>query len=444
MSSTANSLTDTSVLKAWITDLELWFNTTLASRETLVEFGVVALAALIAWPLAIVLRRKFSELGQRQARYAILRRFWVTLSQVSFPIVWLVIQVGFGMLMTKLGYRDATIVVVSTLLGAWIVINIVTVFVANPLGSRVIGVTAWFIAALSIVGLLDDAAVYMEKIAFTLGEVKISALGIFQGIVSLAILLWLTALIGQLLESRIKRSPNLTPSIQVLSAKVLRIALAIFAFLFALSVVGIDLTAFAVLGGAIGVGLGFGLQKIFANLVSGFILLADKSIKPGDVIALAGEYGSVNALNARFVSVLTRDGIEHLIPNEELITTRVENWTHSHNLLRLHKVVGVHYKSDIEKAIELCKQAMAETTRILADPEPVCLLTNFSDSSVDLEMRFWINDPMNGRGNVISALLLSVWKKFHDEGIEIPYPQRDLHLRSTISPDSAEQIQEAE
>jgi small-conductance mechanosensitive channel len=333
--------------------------------------------------------------------------------------------------MAKLGYRSTLIVVTSSLLTAWIVISIVTVFVANPLASRLIALSAWTVAALNIIGFLDAALAVLEKARFTLGQVDISALAVLRGAIAFGVLLWETALIGQLIEARIKASPNLTPSLQVLSSKLLRIGLAIIAFIFALSIVGIDLTAFAVLGGAIGVGLGFGLQKIFANLVSGFILLIDKSIKPGDVIAVDMDYGRVDSLGARYVSVLTRDGIEHLIPNEELITTKVENWSHSNNLLRLRKVVGVHYKSDVHKAMQLCFKAMDETPRILKEPAPNCLMREFADSSVNLEMRFWINDPMNGRANVTSDLLINVWDKFHANDIEIPYPQHDIHLRSS-------------
>ena len=175
------------------------------------------------------------------------------------------------------------------------------------------------------------------------------------------------------------------------------------------------------------------MQEIVANFISGIILLLDRSVKPGDTIAVAGYYGKIDSLGARYASVITRDGIEHLIPNEEFITTRVENWSYSNNLLRLKKVVGVHYKSDIHKAIELCLDAAAETDRILKDPKPVCLLREFNDSSVDLEIRFWINDPMNGRANVTSQLLLGIWDRFAENDIEIPYPQRDLHLRSPES-----------
>ena len=426
-----SELTDSNVWLGWLASLQNWFVTTVATKDTLIELAIIATAAAIAWPLAVILRRKFLQLEQHQARYPILRRLWLTLSQVSFPIVWLVIQAVFILVLMKLDIRDGVVVITSSLLTAWVVIRVVTVFVANPLGSNLIALFAWIVAALNIVGLLDETIAFLGEASFNFGEVTISALTVIQGVIALAILLWVTACIAQLLESRIKSSPNLTPSIKVLSAKLLRIVLAIFAFIFALSIVGIDLTAFAVFGGAIGVGLGFGLQKIFANLISGFILLLDKSIKPGDVIAVSDNYGRVDSLGSRYVSVLTRDGVEHLIPNEEMITTRVENWTHSNNLLRIHKSVGVHYKSDLRKAIDLCKEALEDTPRILKEPPPACLLTDFADNSVLIEMRFWIDDPMNGRANVVSPLLLSVWDKFKQHGIEIPYPQRDLHLRSS-------------
>lgn len=190
------------------------------------------------------------------------------------------------------------------------------------------------------------------------------------------------------------------------------------------------MTAFTVFSGAIGVGVGFGLQKIVSNLISGVILLIDKSIKPGDVISVGDEYGWVNSLGARYVSVVTRDGTEHLIPNEELITQRVENWSYSNNLVRLRAPVGVHYKSDVRHAISLCIEAARATPRVLQDPAPVCLLKGFGDSSVDLEIRFWIQDPAEGMSNVLSEVLLRVWDRFHEEGVEIPYPQRDLHIRT--------------
>jgi small-conductance mechanosensitive channel len=425
-------LADGNVWSSWIQAFQLWANEYLLTRQTLTEIGLIIIAASVAWPISIAVRNRMQAQGEKYEKYVLLRRLWAALRTLAFPIVWLTIQWIIIAITAYLGYRHAALVVTSSLLTAWIVISVATLFVANPLWSLIIAISAWVVAALNIVGLLDDTITVLDGAALTVGQVNISALTVVQGLIALGVLLWLTTIAGQIIEGRIKSSPNLTPSIKVLSTKLLRIALAITAVVIALKIVGINLTAFAVFGGAIGVGLGFGLQKIFANLVSGFILLIDKSIKPGDVIAIAGYYGRVDSLGARYVSVLTRDGIEHLIPNEELITTRVENWSHSHNLLRIRKTIGIHYKSDVRKAIALCLEAAAETPRVLKEPAPVCHLQEFADSSVNLEMRFWIDDPMNGRANVVSEMQLGIWDKFHKYGIEIPYPQRDIHLRSSM------------
>ena len=196
--------------------------------------------------------------------------------------------------------------------------------------------------------------------------------------------------------------------------------------------VGIDLTALAVFTRALGVGLGFGLQKVVSNFVSGIILLMEKSVKPGDVIAVDDSYGWVQSLGARYVSVLTRDGIEHIIPNEDFITQKVENWSFSNNDLRLKMDVGVSYDTDVEKAMALCLEAVREQDRVKSKELAVCFLKGFGDSSVDLELRFWIDDPAEGCGNVKSKIYLSIWHKFKKHGIEIPYPQRDLHIRSAV------------
>ncbi len=158
----------------------------------------------------------------------------------------------------------------------------------------------------------------------------------------------------------------------------------------------------------------------------------DRSIKPGDVIAVDNTYGWINHLGARYASVITRDGIEHLIPNEELITQRVENWSYSNDLVRLRIPIGISYNSDPRKAIELCVEAAQMVPRVQLQPEPRCQVMGFGDSSVDLELRVWINDPQNGRANVISEVLLEVWDRFHEHDIEIPFPQRDLHVRSLL------------
>ena len=234
----------------------------------------------------------------------------------------------------------------------------------------------------------------------------------------------------RIFENRLTTSRSIDPSLKVLFVKLFKFIVITVAILGGLSAVGIDLTALAVFGGAVGVGIGFGLQRIFSNLIAGIILLIDKSIKPGDTIEVKGTYGKVDKLGSRYVSVITRDGIEHLIPNEELIINRVENWSYSHELVRLKIPVGIHYKSNINKAIEICVNSANSIERVLSEPKSVCLLKEFDDSSVNLEVRIWIHDPMNGCSNVKSQVLLEIWNQFADNGIEIPYPQRDVHIKN--------------
>lgn len=415
----------------WLESLRDWAGATLTSQDTLIGLLIIGLGAALAKPLSAAVNRRLEEYLDRYSRNKFMTRALRTGIRTSFIAVWALINWIALLVTTEFGMGNGIIEITVSLLSAWVIIRLATIFVSSELWSKIISVFAWSIAALNILGLLDGTVETLDGITLPLGQSDFSLLTILQALITLAILLWVTTLITQIAESRLKSSTNLTPSMQVLFAKFMRIGLATIAFLLALGLVGVDFAAVAVFGGAIGVGLGFGLQKIFANLISGFILLMDKSIKPGDVIAVAEKYGMVDELTARYVSVITRDGIEHLIPNEELIVNRVENWSHSHSLIRLRKTVGVHYKSDVHKAKDLCLEAAAEVSRILQDPAPNCLMKEFGDSSVDLELRYWINDPMNGRANVTSELLFRIWDKFHKHNIEIPYPQRDLHLRSS-------------
>jgi small-conductance mechanosensitive channel len=227
-------------------------------------------------------------------------------------------------------------------------------------------------------------------------------------------------------------SAALTPSMRVLVTKLANIALLTVAGLVALGAIGIDLTALTVLTGALGLGVGFGLQKAVANFVSGLSMLLDRSIRPGDVISVGQTFGWVRTMGGRYVAVQTRDGLEYLIPNEDLITKEVVNWSNSDNQIRIRAPIGVSYKADIHKARQLCVEAACATNRVLKEPAPLCHLVGFGDSAVDLELRFWINDPRAGLANVKSDVLLKVWDKFKAEGIEIPYPQRDVHLPSRL------------
>ncbi|MDQ8188153.1 mechanosensitive ion channel domain-containing protein [Pelagicoccus sp. SDUM812002] len=258
---------------------------------------------------------------------------------------------------------------------------------------------------------------------------RVTALTIGKGIFVILILIPLTGWIMRLGEGRVKKAPSLTPALQMLVIKVLKALVVVGAILFGISSMGIDLSALAFMGGAVGLGLGFGFQKVISNLISGVILLSDRSIKPGDVIEVDNTYGWINKLSARYVSVITRDGMEHLIPNETLITEKVTNWSFSDDLVRVRIPFGVSYHADIHKVMDLAVEAGKNSPRVVDDKPPVCWLLGFGDSSVDFELRVWIRDPANGLNNLRSGIYVKLWDKFKEHDIEIPFPQRDINLR---------------
>lgn len=260
-------------------------------------------------------------------------------------------------------------------------------------------------------------------------ETKVTALTLFKGIVVILLLIPITIWLLHLSDRRIRSVDGISPALQILVVKVVKALVVVCAILFGISSIGVDLSALAVFGGAVGLGLGFGFQKVISNLVSGVILLSDRSIKPGDVIEVDDTYGWINKLSARYVSVITRDGMEHLIPNETLITNKVTNWSFSDDRVRVKVPFGVSYHSDIHKVMELAIQAGKETDRVIPDKDPVCWLLGYGDSSVDFELRVWIRDPANGLNNLRSSIYVRLWDLFKEHDIEIPFPQRDLNFR---------------
>ena len=321
---------------------------------------------------------------------------------------------------------------------AWIAISILTGVIRTNVLARFAATVIWAVTALNILQLLDPTIDMFDKAAVSVGDVRVSVLMVIKGVLSLAVLLWVATALSGVLERRFKAVTELTPSVQVLLTKLTKVTLIVVAIVVGLKTIGVDLTAFAFFSGALGLGIGFGLQKVISNLVSGIILLMDKSIKPGDVVAVQDTYGWVKSFGARYASVITRDGIEHLIPNEEFITQRVENWSYTDSKVRLKIPIGVSYDSDIRLAAKLAIEAAAETDRIIADPAPKCLLIEFGDNSVNLELRVWIEDPADGVRNVRSAILFKVWDRFHEAGVKFPFPQRDLHVKGPVEVTMAE------
>jgi small-conductance mechanosensitive channel len=388
------------------------------------------------WQVLVVLlllglcRRVFGQKYKKLDTDEFNPKFWIQ-KNIGFVAHWVALTVIYLFFAIIIGMDMPVLRFFTYLGGAWTVIGLVTSLLKERFWAQSVAAVGYLITGLFGLALVEDSIQLLDDLRFTMGGFTLSAWTILAGMIAFAFTLWISLAVARIAETQIQLIPRLSATLKVLIAKIVRILLITIAVVTAIGSIGIDLSAFAFLGGAIGIGLGFGLQKVVSNFVSGIILLMDNSIKPGDVVEIDGTYGWINNLRARYASVITRDGTEHLIPNEDLITQKVINWSFTDNLVRVRAAVGVSYKSDPHQCIQLILDAAKSVPRVLELPEPTCPLIGFGDSSVDLELRFWIADPSNGVASVKSAVLLKIWDSFKEHNIEIPFPQRDLHIRSS-------------
>jgi small-conductance mechanosensitive channel len=316
------------------------------------------------------------------------------------------------------------------LLWAWVIIRLLTGLFISPAWSKFFAVLIMTVAAMDIVGVLKPAIAVFDQVGFDIGQGRLSLWVIIKAAIMLGILLPLANWLCHLLQPKIEQISRLTPRIQVLLIKLLKAGLYGVVILVSLSSVGFNFSLLAVFSGALGLGVGFGLQKVVSNLVSGVIILMDNSIRPGDVIEVGGVFGWIESLHSRFISMITRDGTSYLIPNDELITNKVINWSFSGRGIRLKIPVGISYASNVHDAMALMTAAASEFPRVLTDPKPAARLVGFGDSSINLDLRVWVKDPEKGVTNIKSDIQLKIWDLFHQNGIEFPFPQHDLHIKT--------------
>ena len=324
--------------------------------------------------------------------------------------------------------RRQLLVLAATIATAWLGIRLAAQLVRNRFVRQIVisGLSTY--AVLYYMGLLEPAAQSLDGLAITFGDFRLSVLALLKAVVLTAVLFTVARMITNSATARIRRNRDLSPSVRELTVKMLQVVLFGAAIFIGLKSLGFDLTGLAVLSGAIGLGLGFGLQKVVSNLVSGVIILLDKSVKPGDVISLGETFGWIDSLGARYVSVVTRDGREYLIPNEDLITGQVVNWSHSNEFVRLDLFFGTSYNDDPHQVRRLAVEAALTVERVLSDRAPVCHIVGFGDSSVDYILRFWIRDPTMGLTNIRGNVYLALWDAFKAAGVSIPFPQREIRV----------------
>jgi small-conductance mechanosensitive channel len=400
--------------------------TELSSIWLPIQLLLIGLAALMARAISttILKRADFVSLtmGWPPAMRMIVRALVNHLGLIAFIIVLTIVRASIRAEVEQ--PRTYLMLVAVNLATAWLLINVVTSVIHNQFVNRVVTISIWIIAALSILRLLDPVTATLDAPAVTLaiGGLRVTPLLMLKTTALLLVTLWLANAISNFLDKRVQTFTDLTPSIQVLISKLIRILLITLAVVIVLNSMGIDLSVLALFSGAVGVGLGFGLQKIVSNLVSGIILLADKSIKPGDVISVGDQIGRVGVMGARYTSVDTRDGREYLIPNEDFITQRVANWSYSSELVRLSVTFNTTYDSNPRKVMDIATGAALSIERVLKKPTPCCMVTAFGTASVEYEMWFWIRDPSTGITNVKSDVLLALWDALDQPDARMPKP----------------------
>jgi small-conductance mechanosensitive channel len=328
--------------------------------------------------------------------------------------------------------RSYLLSVAANLAFAWLIIRLVTSVIRNTFVVRLVSLSAWLVAALSILGQLEPTIEALDSVSIVLGGLRLTPLLLIKLGVLLVVALWLSNIASNFVESRITRSGDLTPSIQVLLVKMVRLALMIFAVAVVMSAVGVNLSALAIFSGAAGVGIGFGLQKIVANFISGIILLADKSVKPGDLVTIGDSSGRISAMKTRYISVAAGDGREFLIPNEDLVTQKVTNWTYTDKNTLVKVNFGTNYDADPRLVCKLAIDIAAAAKRAIRLKPPNCLLTEFAEAGIKFSLTFWIADP-DGMDNVKSEVMLALWEAFKREGIRVPYV-REIRVRGGALP----------
>jgi small-conductance mechanosensitive channel len=401
----------------------------LEQTKILWQLAVLGFSLALAWGFSRLLRSHLPK-SEGAAKVGL-----GGVSRVAFPLVALLLVV-IGKTVLKNWYSVNLLNIATSLLLAMALVRLAVYALRKifaPSGwlhssERFIATVIWIGLALHLTGFLPEILDAMDELSFHIGRQKISLLTILSGILSVLVTVLAAMWLGRMLETRVMATEHLDMNLRVVLSKLFRALLVVLGILVALPLAGIDITVLSVFGGALGVGIGLGLQKIASNYISGFIILIDRSIHPGDVLTVDNRFGTVSQLTARYLVLRSSDGTEAIIPNDTLITSTVINHSYSNREMRIGIPVQISYQSDLDKAMTIMRQAAENHPRVLKEHEPKTFLKAFGENGIDLEMSIWINDPEEGQLNLRSDINLEIWRQFQAAGIEIPYPQRDIRI----------------
>lgn len=407
--------------------------TALNTAENWRQAAVIASTLALAWLITRLLgkihtkgRKGVRPLASKQAR------------RVLYPLIALALLSGLFGLYQLLHEPLQIIRIAIVLMTTHAIIRLVFTslrrhFAPTPtlnMWLRIIGSLVWLSVLLYLSELLPPLLTFLDKMAINIGDTRISMLSAINFFILTALLFSIAIWLSAYLERRLNEGTNLSVGIRLAMVKVTRVVLIILAVIIALDAAGIGLTTLAVFSGAIGVGIGFGLQRIASNFITGFLLLFDRAVRPGDVIKVGERIGIVQELRARYIVLKDFDGVSMLIPNEHLITGEVVNWSYGDHTVRLKVPVEISYENDPESTRQILLNIATATPRVLRNPAPEAQLVGFGDNGLKLELLVWINDPENGLTNIRSDINSRIWQKFKEHHIQFPYPQHDIHVKA--------------
>lgn len=407
-----------------------WFMTNIWTADFGVQLILLTTCFVMAFILKNLIKPRLNDLINKLSIPYRLTEILYSCLKLTFPLLAMIfIFIGTKIAgPTGLGFSISFSVAIVKLLLAWIFIRLIAQMIENRFARNVIAFTVWALAALSIFGVMTQTMTTLDAIGFNIGNFRLSALSVTKGVLGIFILMYGALFFANMLDKRLSSVRSLTPSSRVLISKITRVFLVVTALLIGVTSAGIDLSLFAVFSGAVGLGIGFGLQKVISNLFSGMLLLLDQSIKPGDIIEMDGTFGWVNQMGARYTEIVTRDNKSYLVPNEEFITQQVINWSHGNTLVRIETKFGVHYNSDPHEVKRLAVEAAVKPDRVVDSPAPVCHLVEFGDSSLNFVLRYWIKDAEKGITNTKGDVMLALWDTLKENDIQIPYPHREVFV----------------
>lgn len=398
--------------------------------EILWQITIIAISLLTAWSINGLLRAYVMRHAGERWKVGI-----EGINRILFPVTSLIL-VWLGQVALNSWQPTRILGIAITLLVAMAVIRLLVYalrYIFAPgtwvrAMENVIATTVWLVLAMYLSGLLPSLLNTLNNISFGVGKSRITLLLVAQSVLTVLITLIVVLWISRALENKLMRTQQIHMNVRVVLTKLIRVVLSVLAVLVALSAVGFDITLLSVFGGALGVGLGFGLQKIASNYVSGFIILLDKSIHMGDIITVESHYGIVNDLRTRYMVLRKLDGTEVVIPNETLITNAVINHSFTDRKARVQLPIQISYDSPLEQAMQLMHDVAVANPRVLKDPEPSVHIKGFGENGIDLNLDVWIADPEEGSSGLKSDIYLEIWRSFMQHSISIPYPQREIRI----------------